>query len=637
MLPGVVSAATEIPAVVVSAARTEQSTLTTPASITVITREQIEVSGARHINEVLRGQGGVQINDLYGDGSRATVDMRGFGDTAGSNTLVLVDGRRLNNPDIAAPDLNSIALEDVERIEIIQGSAGVLFGDQAVGGVINVITRKPGALRHSLKLSAGSYNTVQLHAMTSQALDNGINYLLSVDARESDNYRDHNEASYLNGLGKLGYEYDSGSVFGELQYINEELNTPGPLFADQVIEDRRQVSPNYVDDFSNAKTAIARIGLVQQLSNNWSLEAELTGRDTNGEFRLVSMDGTQDRQVVEFTPRFIGFVPAMNNTMLTLGADAVDSDYKLSSGFGDQLNDQMQGSLYAQAVIPASEVLDITLGVRYAEVENELRDSFTFTSGQQIDDEVTVGTFGLAIKADENWRILFRADQNYRFAKVDEYTSALPVTTPPGVNILKTQEGVSIETGVEWASGSDTAKLLIYQLDLDDEIAYDPVNFANINLDETRRKGVITSGYWQQSKKLGYSASYTFTDAEVLSGAFAGKDIPLVARHSVLLGSDYQLTEKWQLYGELFAISDRVFGGDFNNVLGRLPGYGIINIKAGYDHRDFSFTARINNLLNKAYSDVGQLSYDPNTFAATEAFFTSPEINFMLTAAWQFR
>ena len=127
-------AETQIPPVIVSAARTEQSTLTTPASITVITRKQIDDSGARHIVEVLRGQGGVQINDLYGDGSRASVDMRGFGDAAGSNTLVLVDGRRLNNPDIGSPDLNSIALEDVERIEIVQGSAGVLFGDQAVGG-----------------------------------------------------------------------------------------------------------------------------------------------------------------------------------------------------------------------------------------------------------------------------------------------------------------------------------------------------------------------------------------------------------------------------------------------------------------------------------------------------------------------
>ena len=637
VLPEIVSAATEIPAVVVSAARTEQSTLTTPASITVITREQIKASGARHINEVLRGQGGVQINDLYGDGSRATVDMRGFGDTAGSNTLILVDGRRLNNPDIAAPDLNSIALEDVERIEIVQGSAGVLFGDQAVGGVINVITRKPGALRHTLKLSAGSYNTLQLHAMTSQALDSGLNYLLSLDARESDNYRDHNEASYLNGFGKLGYEYETGSVFGELQYINDELNTPGTLFADEVSADRRQVSPVYADDFSNAKTAIARVGLVQQLSDKWSLEAELTGRDTNGEFRLTSIDGTQDRRVVELTPRFIGFVPAINNTMLTLGADAVDSEYKLTTSFGDQVNDQLQSSVYAQAVIPATEVLDITLGVRYAEVENDLQDTGTFATypaGIQIDDDVTVGTFGLAIKATENWRVLFRADQNYRFAKVDEYLQ------PVDQVILKTQEGLSVETGVEWASGSDTAKLLVYQLDLDDEIAYDPnagLFGANINLDKTRRKGVITSGHWQQTKKLGYSASYTYTDAEVLSGPLAGKDIPLVARHSVQLGSDYQLTDKWQLYGELFAISDRVFGGDFDNVLGRLPGYGVINIKAGYDYRDFNIMARINNLLNKEYSDVGQLGFDPNTFAATEAFFTSPEINFMLTAAWQFR
>ena len=638
-------ATTEIPPVIVSAARTEQSTLTTPASITVITREEIEAGGARHITEVLRGQGGVQINDLYGDGSRATVDLRGFGETAASNTQVLVDGRRLNNPDIAAPDLNSIALEDVERIEIVQGSAGVLFGDQAVGGVINIITRKPGASRHVLKLSAGSYNTVQLHAMTSQALDSGVNYLLSLDARESDNYRDHNEASYLNGLGKLGYDYTTGSVFGELQYINDELNTPGTLFADEVIEDRRQVSPVFANDFSDAKTAIARLGLVQQIGDHWSFEGELTGRDTDGEFRLSSVFAaetevsTQDRRVLEFTPRLIGIIQGWNETMLTLGMDAVASDYRLSSRFGDQSNDQSQGSLYAQAVIPASEVLDVTLGVRYAEVENQLQDTgmfATFPGGVRIEDDITVGTFGLAIRMDQNWRVLFRADQNYRFAKVDEYLQ--PVFTPTFTpEILKTQQGLSVETGIEWQSGGNNARLMIYQLDVDDEIAYDPVNFANINLDETRRKGLITSGYWQQSNRLGYSASYTFIDAEVLSGPFAGKEIPLVARHSLLLGSDYKLTDRWQLYGELFAISDRVFAGDFSNVLGRLPGYGLVNVKAAYDYNDFTLTARINNLFNKEYSDVGQLSYDPVTFVEREAFFPSPEINFMLTAAWQFR
>jgi len=637
--------AAEIPAVVVSAARTEQSTLTTPASITVITRKQIDDSGSTHIVEVLRGQGGVQINDLYGDGGRATVGMRGFAESAGSNTLVLVDGRRLNNPDIASPDLNSIALEDVERIEIVQGSAGVLFGDQAVGGVINIITRKPGALRHSIELSAGSYNTFKFHGMTSQALDNGVNYLVSLDARESDNYRQHNESSYLNGFGKLGYEYNSGSVFAELQYIDDELNTPGTLFDDEVAADRRQVNPNFATDFSDAKTTVGRVGLVQTIGRNWSFEGELTSRDTDGVFRLSSVFGaetenaTQDRNINEFTPRFIGFIPALNNTMMTIGGDAIESDYHLSSRFGDQLNDQSQRSVYAQAVVPASSILDVTLGVRYASVENEIRDTGMFAlypTGVQVNDDVTVGTLGLAIKANENLRVIVRADQNYRFAKVDEFLQPAfsPISTPI---LLETQTGLSLESGIEWSQGGNSAKFIVYKLDLENEIAFDPINFANINLEDTERKGVITSGRWQTTKRLGLSASYTYTDAEVSSGAFAGKEIPFVAKHSALLTTDYAVSQSWQLYAELVAISNRVFSGDFDNVLGKLPGYGVVNFKAEYNIDDFTISGRVNNLLNKQYSDVGQLGTDPNTFAAREAYFPSPEINFLLTAAWNFR
>ena len=634
--------AKEIPAVVVSATRTEQSTLTTPASITVISRQQIEDSGSRHIVEVLRGQGGVQINDLYGDGSRATVGMRGFAESAGSNTLVLIDGRRLNNPDISSPDLNSIALDDVERIEIVQGSAGVLFGDQAVAGVINIITRKPGALRHSLKVSAGSYNTVMFHGMTSQAMDNGVNYRVSFDARESDNYRQHNESSYLNGFAKLGYDYSSGSVFAELQYVDDELNTPGALFADEVAADRTQVNPSFASDFSNAETTISRIGLIQEMSSNWSFEGEVTNRKTDGVFRISFAGGgpstdnyTQDRTITEFTPRFIGFIPALNNTMLTIGADAVDSDYRLSTTLGDQANDQSQRSIYAQAVVPATSLLDVTLGVRYARVENDISDGYTFVN-ETIEDDVTVATFGMAYQASDDWRVLVRIDQNYRFAKVDEYANAQPFPAPPSTVILKTQEGLSLETGVEWVHGSNSAKFLVYQLDLDNELAFDPVNFININLDETRRSGFIASGRWQSSKRMGLGASYTYTDAEVLSGAFTGKEIPFVAKHSALLSTDYVISGAWQVYGELVAISDRVFSGDFDNVLGKLPGYGVVNLKAEYKVNDFTFSGRINNLLNKQYSDVGQLGFNPFP-AASEAYYTSPEINFLLTAAWNFR
>ena len=322
--------------------------------------------------------------------------------------------------------------------------------------------------------------------------------------------------------------------------------------------------------------------------------------------------------------------------MLTLGADVVASDYRLNSRFGEQTNDQSQRSLYAQAVVPATAALDVTLGLRYAEVHNVLSDGFTFDN-ETIEDDVTVATFGLAFRSSESLRLTFRADQNYRFAKVDEYTNAQPFPAPPETVILKTQQGLSLEAGVEWTQGRDTVKFLVYQLTLDDEIAFDPVNFININLDETERNGFITSGHWMVSKRPGLSASYTYTDAEVKQGAFAGKEVPFVAEHSALIGADYRFTDHWQFYGEVVAISDRVFSRDFDNVLSRLPGYGLLNLKAEYSMKRFSVDARINNVLNKQYSDVGQLGTEPVTFASRVAYFPSPEINFLLTAAWQFR
>jgi iron complex outermembrane receptor protein len=325
--------------------------------------------------------------------------------------------------------------------------------------------------------------------------------------------------------------------------------------------------------------------------------------------------------------------------MLTIGADAVESEYELTTSFGDQFNDQSQRSLYAQAIIPVN-IVDITVGVRYASVDNDLRDVgavAVYPAGTKIEDNVTVGTVGLAIKANENWRLLLRADQNYRFAKVDEFLQPAftPILTPIE---LETQKGLSLETGVEWSQDGNTAKFIIYKLRLENEIAFDPANFANINLDDTERKGLITSGYWKATKRLGFSVSYTYTDAEVTSGIATGKNIPLVAEHSALLSSDYAISESWQVLAEVVAISDRVLGGDFDNTLTKLPGYGLLNVKAEYNVSDFTFGGRVNNVLNNKYSDVGQLGFDPNAgFTPGEAFYPSPEINFLLTAAWNFR
>ncbi|RKZ36727.1 MAG: TonB-dependent receptor, partial [Gammaproteobacteria bacterium] len=201
------NSARDVPAGVVSATRSQQSLLTVPGAIAVISREEIERSGARHIADVLRGRGAVQINDTFGDGSRATVGMRGFNESANANVLVLVDGRRLNNTDIGAPDLNSISLKDVERVEIVQGSAGTLFGDQAVGGVINIITRRPTGRVMEAVATVGSYGRRGLRARLGNRFSNGIDVNLTAERFLTDNYRRNNRQDYENYLGRVGYEY----------------------------------------------------------------------------------------------------------------------------------------------------------------------------------------------------------------------------------------------------------------------------------------------------------------------------------------------------------------------------------------------------------------------------------------------
>ncbi len=636
---------TALPDVLVSATRSAQSNVTVPASITIISREEIARSGARNLAEVLRGRGSVQVIDSFGDGSRTTVGMRGFGESANANTLIMVDGRRLNNIDISDPDLNSISLKDVERVEIIHGSAGTLFGDQAVGGVINVITRTPERLQAFGEARRGSYDAYELRSGVTQRLENGFSYRASIEKRESENYRNSNELDYENYLGRLGFEHSSGSAFAELQHVREDLGTPGALFAEELAANRRQAAPGQEANFSDTETTVARIGGQQALGENWSLEAELTNRESESEFLLgfrtlpATDTNLQNRHLTSFNPRLVGAYPTRNGDILiTLGHDVEWADYEIRSVLGGQRNDQRTRGTYGQAVVPILPGTSLTFGARHLEVENDLLDDGPFASfpaGRDIDDRKFVTEAGLSFRPDERWRMFVRRDENVRFVKVDEF-----LFTTPGVP-LKTQTGESYEAGVEWADGGHRAKALVYWLDLDDEIAFDPsagpFGFgANVNLESTRRKGVILEAAWQATARLRLAGTYSYIDARVRSGALKGNRVPLVARHVGFASVDYRLTPSWRVHAEVHGVSERVFSGDFDKVLGALPGYGVVNLLSEVRRGGWTFAVRVNNLLDNEYSDSGARSFDPITFAPVESFFPSPERNFWLSVRYDY-
>lgn len=623
--------------VLVSATRAEQSELTTPASITIITREEIERRGARNVAEAVRGAGGVQVRDFYGDGSRTVIDMRGFGPTAGSNTLVLVDGRLLNNStDLEAPDLTTVSIKDVERIEIVQGSAGTLFGNQAVGGVINIITRRPQAFRSEAEVAAGSYRGRAVSGSVSHRLDSGLAYRLAGQARASDNYRDNNSVDYWNGSGLLEYTYSSGRVFGEYQYVSNDIEQPGSLFDEEVEEDRRQSADVYRDDFEDTKTQIGRLGLKQGLTSQWLFEGEYTYRDLDRDFRSsfrASPPGppqppaTQDRDVHTVNPRLVGIYPVAHGDLeITAGMDLEWTDYRLESSIGLQKVDQNIRSLYAQAVVPVAPRWSATVGGRHARIDNDITESSTESDGVSLDDDVTVGTAGLTFSPDVSWRVFLRVDGNYRFATVEEHTSIL-FLTPAGI---KNQTGVSYEAGVEYATPRARVKLVAYRLDLNDEISFDGSTFSNTNLDSTRRLGGMIEGSYQAFTSLMIGGSYSYLDPEITDGPFDGNEIPLVARQTGWLYADQRVSERLSLYGEILAVGKRVLGGDFNNDFRKLDGYAVVNLRARYRWQRWQASARVNNVLDKAYSDEGAVGFD-ESFTLRDAYFPSPERNYWFT------
>jgi iron complex outermembrane receptor protein len=628
-------AATSLPTIVISASRIEQQRIETPASITLITRQEIEASGAHDLPQLLQGRGGVQIDSIYGTAQNTTIDMRGFGPTAGLNTLILVDGRRLNNTgDLAAPDLASIDLQRIERIEIVQGSAGTLYGNQAVGGLINIITRTPKAIEASVEAGLGSYNARTLNAQLARQFDSGLAFNLSARNEKADNYRDNNRSELQDLNLRLDYAHDQGRLFLEQQTLDDELELPGALFEEELAENRRQSVAAYEGDYSETRTDTTRIGLEQDLSLNWRLEAEASYRKNDREFQtsfraFPGTLSTQERKIKGFNPRLIGLLPLPHGeATLTAGADLERTDYRLVTSFGPQNLEQSVDAYYLQFTAPVSPILSTTVGWRQARVDNQVD---TGTSEDRLEDDVSAGSFGLTARPTPELRLFIRVDENYRFATIEEHTNIIF----GGTVGIENQTGISQEAGVEWQRGGLTAKAVVYRLELENEISFDSTGFFNINLEETQREGVILEARWQTTPQLALSGSFTYTDPTVTAGAFEGNRIPLVSARSARVALDWAPSEAWSLYAESLLRSERVFGGDFANRFDTLPGYGVLNAGGQINLGPWRIGLRLDNLLDKAYISSGAIGFD-DTFTRREGFFAAPGRRFWLTANYQF-
>jgi len=612
-------AGTESSRIVVTATRSPYSLEKVAATVRVIDREDIARSGASNVTQLLRSQGAMQVFDSMGNGRDASLSLRGFG--SGANALVLVDGRRLNNMDLGGPDLSAIPLADVERIEVLEGGAGALYGDQAVGGVVNIITRHGGDGGH-LSAGRGSYDNEAYRGSYGDRLDNGVDYRISSDLDRGDGYRRDSDLNYDNYSGELGYSYGRGRVYAQAQQTDNERRLTGALLSVEALEDRRQAGASFNDYAADIR--VGRFGIDHHFSDALELLASYSDRDEDALINATSGFGDsvtrQNRRVKLFDPRLIFTRDALR---LTLGVDVerVDYDIALDFGFGfsGSAQEHRKRSEYAQAIVALTDHLDIQAGIRHASLETDVE---PFDIG--YDQNVTVQQLGATWRG-EGWRVYLNRDETFRFPLADENVDFFGV-----VNLLEVQRGVAWELGGERQWRQLAIHLALFEHDNRNEIGFDPalgLFGANANFDDTRRRGGTLETRWQPTSRWDFRALYTYIDARFVDGLYDDNGVPGVSRELAKVSANYAPSTALNWYAEWVYTGPQEL--DLANVAGQLGGYSVANIAASWRWQDWTLSGRLNNVMAKEYSEVV-------SFFATKGFFPSPERNIMVTLSYDF-
>jgi vitamin B12 transporter len=237
------------------------------ANVTVITREQLEKRNYSTISDALRDVNGVVVSGKGFGGANQTVRLNGD-----DRVLVMIDGRKIGRPEgtgsgRASVDLSSIiSLNNIERIEIVKGGASALYGSDAVGGVINIITRKGAEAKTTLDLSAGSWGE-RNYSISTQGSENGLSWFITADKKTQD-YVKYNV---------LNPALTPGSSKGDsYRWPNSKFEGQGfTMRLDKTIDDNRSVTFNFEhwDDAGGQPYQVKSPYTTNSthLSNNWAL------------------------------------------------------------------------------------------------------------------------------------------------------------------------------------------------------------------------------------------------------------------------------------------------------------------------------------------------------------------------------
>jgi len=634
------------------------------ASVTIISAEDIVNSAAKTLPELLSSEVGINTRSLFSHGSSASIDLRGFGTTATQNTLILLDGRRLNDIDLSSVNFAAILFENIERIEIIRGSGSVLYGDGATGGVINIVTKDPRKTKNYTKLGLinGSFDHRELNLSSSYA-NEYFAATANINSQENDGYRDNNNFDQNSAQVDLRVPLVGGEVYTKIGVFEQNTRLPGhrqvnpATLTNELVTDRSGSST--LNDWADESTEFVTLGYSIDLNDNDSLvvDAGYRRKRQRSQYDYGFGFGAYSDTTLEtlsFTPRLmLDKELAGHSADWLLGVDLYLYDYNSSrSNFKSNIVkpihqlDVKQESLavYGQTTVELTDKIFITAGMRVQHVSQQARDDYNSTAtGASIFDSQAADmnrsdteesyTLGVKYLFAKHWSVYARLDRSARFGTVDELfefnDSFVQVFSE-----LNPQLSRGVEAGLSFDNTWLSSSLSIFYQQLTDEIRFNPTTFQNINLEDTEHEGIELSATARLNDRLSITTGYTYLNAEFTEGVNASNTIPLIPEHtynvSLLTHLPFELkaTINWNY------VSSSYFANDLTNTFGqKIPSYQTVDLKLSKEIGLLDLALQVNNVLDEEY-----FNYAVNSTSTAGKYNAYPlaERSFYFSASYLF-
>ncbi|MDX1803862.1 MAG: TonB-dependent receptor [Alcanivorax sp.] len=613
-LTGLTQAATELKTVRVSGADTASLAGELPTGTVILDRQDIAAMPATNLADVLDSVAGLHGSSLYGiNGSATSLDLLGFGATANQNTLVLLNGRRLSNIDISSPELAGIPLVAIERIEVLPGAGAALYGNGAVGGVVNIITRRRYDNSAGMEGRAGSYHTLGGGAYAT-GRSGGVSGALAADTLSGDGYRDNNALRQHNGFADLRYRGEGYSAYLTASGSSQQMGLPGGRNASQFHND--PTGTGTPEDDLEQENAWVMPGLRIDLPGHSALTLDLSRRHQKQQYRYPSLGskGTTRVDSKSITPKLDGQLDTaglIHNW--TLGLDLHDYDYRSRASFGNRDLQQRQQAWYLHDLVAIGERLSVSAGTRQL-------NSTLSGDGQRHHQDGEMYEGGLRYTFDGGLAVFAGAQRSVRIANVDELTPFNPPIDP------QTAHGYT--AGASWAEGRQHSTLTFWRTDVDNEIVFDPVSFTNHNLaDPTVHKGISLNSRWDLDQDLALTINGSLQRARFDGGAFDGNRVPLVPESTLQLIADWQALPWLTVQLSHRYVGARYYDGDLNNTIEKLDRYRSSDLQLTARYHVLYLRAGVYNLEDNRISDYGNYS----NVSGTRTFYPLPERHYLVT------